>query len=412
MNRNRTSVAVLLGCAVLGIIVGAIILGLFLFPFQVLRADQTIGLTGAEVPQAVEKQAVIPTLTPAPNPTVEAATSDTPALSGTVPGNLPVLYEQLNPGVVNIQVYVEDEEGLLAGQGAGSGFILDEAGHIVTNNHVVAGAGRVAVIFYNNAEREAEVVGTDDDSDLAVIKVTDLPDGVHPLPLGDSAEVQVGEWVIAIGNPFGQQSSMSVGIVSALGRTIPSGVTPFAISEAIQTDAAINPGNSGGPLLNLQGEVIGVNAQIATGGFMANSGVGFAIPANVVRRVAPVLIEHGAYAWPWLGVQGGSVNLVIMQANNLSTQQGAYIDEIVPGGPADDAGLRGSTGNEDIGGLETPVGGDVVIAVDGQPVIDFSDLLATVAMKNPNEQIQLTILRNGQQQDVTLNLEPRPENFD
>jgi S1-C subfamily serine protease len=351
---------------------------------------------------------VIPTLTPSANAGVEAVAAQAPS----APGNLTALYEQLNPGVVNIQVYVEDEEGLLAGQGAGSGFVLDETGHIVTNNHVVADASRVAVIFYNGAEREAEVIGTDDDSDLAVIRVDDLPEDVHPLPVGDSTHVQVGEWVIAIGNPFGQQSSMSIGIVSAIGRTIPSGVTPFAISQAIQTDAAINPGNSGGPLLNLQGEVIGVNAQIATAGINANSGVGFAIPANIVRQVAPVLIEQGAYQWPWLGVQGGSVNLMIMRANNLNTQQGAYIDEVISGGPAAEAGLRGSTGNENVDGLDVPVGGDVVVAVDGDSVVDFSDLLATVATKHPNEQIDLTVIREGQEQNVTLTLGPRPDTFD
>jgi len=412
MDRKRTGIAALLGCAGLTIVLGAIILTLFLYPFQELRADTILGRNaeGAspEDTQAAERQVVIPTLTPSTNVTVEALTAGTFA----PPGNLTALYEQLNPGVVNIQVYVEDEEGLLAGQGAGSGFVLDEAGHIVTNNHVVADASRVAVIFYNNAEREAEVVGTDDDSDLAVIRVDDLPEGVHPLPVGDSTQVQVGEWVIAIGNPFGQQSSMSIGIISALGRTIPSGVTPFAISQAIQTDAAINPGNSGGPLLNLQGEVVGVNAQIATAGINANSGVGFAIPANIVRQVAPVLIEQGAYQWPWLGVQGGSVNLMIMQANNLNTQQGAYIDEVIPGGPADEAGLVGSTGNETVNGLDVPVGGDVVVAVDGQPVVDFSDLLATVATRHPNEQLELTVLRGGQQQNITLTLESRPETFD
>ena len=416
MNNNRRGLAVLLGCAALIIVLGAIIFALFLFPLQVLRAqnipNKIIGPTFSQAAATGEPQAVIPTLTPSSNPTVQSVTSNAPsALPNGTLGDLTTLYEQLNPGVVNIQVYLQDEQGVLAGQGAGSGFVLDDAGHIVTNNHVVAQASQVTAVFFNNIERSAEVVGTDDDSDLAVIKVNDLPQGVHPLPLGDSSKVKVGQWVIAIGNPFGQQSSMSIGIVSAVGRTIPSGVTPFAISQAIQTDAAINPGNSGGPLLNLQGEVVGVNAQIATGGNNANSGVGFAIPVNVVRQVAPVLIEKGAYQWPWLGVQGGTVNLVIMQANNLSTQEGAYIDEVVSGGPADKAGLHGSTSSKKVEGLEVPVGGDVVTAVDGQPVVDFSDLLATVATKHPNDQIELTIVRNGQEQKVTLTLEPRPDNF-
>jgi S1-C subfamily serine protease len=199
-----------------------------------------------------------------------------------------------------------------------------------------------------------------------------------------------------------------VGIVSAVGRTIPASGTPFVISEAIQTDAAINPGNSGGPLLNRRGEIIGVNAQIATGQTRANSGVGFAIPSNIVRRVIPVLIEQGSYQWPWLGVQGGSVNLAIMQANHLDAQQGAYLDQIIADSPAARAGLEGSSGSEVINGVKTPVGGDVVVEADGQPVVDFSDLLADISEKNPGDEIELTILRNGRRQQVTIQLTARP----
>jgi S1-C subfamily serine protease len=241
--------------------------------------------------------------------------------------------------------------------------------------------------------------------------VDELPEGVHPLIVGDSDQVEVGEYVIAIGNPFGLGSSMTIGIVSAVGRTIPTGVTPFAIPQAIQTDAAINPGNSGGPLLNLKGEVIGVNAQIATGGTQANAGVGFAIPSNIVRRVAPVLIESGSYQWPWLGVEGTSVNLVIMRANNLGTQEGAYIDGVVPDGPAAEAGLQGSSGTKQEDGFDVPVGGDVVIEADGKPVADFSDLLVDIAFKNPGDVIELTILRDGQRQRVTVELAARPSGF-
>jgi S1-C subfamily serine protease len=201
---------------------------------------------------------------------------------------------------------------------------------------------------------------------------------------------------------------MSLGVVSAVGRTIPTGVTPFSIPQAIQTDAAINPGNSGGPLINLRGEVVGVNAQIATGGGPANAGVGFAIPANIVRRVAPVLIETGSYQWPWLGIEGGSVNLTTMDANNLDTQQGAYIHHVVPNSPADKAGLRGSSGETEIAGLNVPLGGDVVIAADGKPVADFSDLLVDIAFKNPGDEMELTIIRDGRRRQVTVKLVPRP----
>jgi S1-C subfamily serine protease len=204
---------------------------------------------------------------------------------------------------------------------------------------------------------------------------------------------------------------MTAGIVSAVGRTIASGVTLFSIPQAIQTDAAINPGNSGGPLINLRGEVVGVNAQIETTGARANSGVGFAIPSNIVRRVFPVLIEQGAYLWPWLGVTGEEVSLLIARANNLDTQLGAYIHEVVEGGPAAGAGLRGSTSTRTVEGLDVPVGGDVVVGADGNEIVDFDSLLSYTATKNPGDQMVLTILRDGQRQELTVTLEPRPENM-
>jgi S1-C subfamily serine protease len=180
------------------------------------------------------------------------------------------------------------------------------------------------------------------------------------------------------------------------------------IPEAIQTDAAINPGNSGGPLLNLEGEVIGINAQIASGGSGAGSGVGFAIPSNIIRRVVPVLIADGVYEWPWLGVEGVDLNLIIQQANDLDVQQGAYINTVITGGPADKAGLRGSSGTKQIDVFSVPVGGDVVIKADGQSVTDFDDLLSIVASKNPGAVLMLTILRDGKQQEIAVTLEVRP----
>ena len=377
-------------------------------------------------PGGAATQELIPTLTLPPQveqppATLEAtpgdqtqATPQEPApeteLAG-VPGGLTDLYNQVNPGVVNIRVFVTRRGA--SGEGAGSGFVLDDAGHIITNNHVVQSADQVIVIFYDGTEAIAEIAGTDDDSDLAVLRVEQLPEGAHPLPLGDSGQVAVGEWVVAIGNPFGIGSSMTIGIVSAVGRAIPSGATPYSIPEAVQTDAAINPGNSGGPLLNLRGEVIGVNAQIQTGGTStANTGVGFAIPSNTVRRVAPVLIQQGSFQWPYLGIRGESVNLLIMQANNLDTQHGAYIREVVPGGPAAEAGMRGTQRTETINRLPIESGGDVVVEADGQPVNDLNDLLAFIAAKNPGEQMVLTIIRDGEQQQVTVNLQARPENFE
>jgi 2-alkenal reductase len=413
MHKTRFELIASIGCAVLFVLLIIAIPMIFFFPIQarfIVQMDEPVELTPA--PRAGETQVVIPTLTvPAPPAEPKSIYQTLPAqlAPGIGSTSLTALYERVNPGVVSVQVYIE--QGGLSGQGAGSGFILDKEGHIITNNHVVAQAQQITVVFYNEVEAEAEVVGADANSDLAVIRVEQLPEEIHPLPLSDSDQVEVGEWVIAIGNPFGQQSSMSVGIVSAVGRIIPTGVTPFAIPQAIQTDAAINPGNSGGPLLNLQGEVIGVNAQIVTGGPQVNSGVGFAIPANVVRRVAPVLIESGSYQWPWLGVEGGSVNLAIMQANNLESQQGAYIDRVVPDSPAAQAGLQGTSLSRQINGLDVPVGGDVVIEADGQPIADFSDLLAYIALKNPHDQIELTILRNGRSRQIRVELSPRPMNF-
>jgi 2-alkenal reductase len=352
---------------------------------------------------------VLPTLTPAPLGTREVDTSQGQSEPPIEEGSLAALYDETNPGVVNIQVYVE--RGGMTGQGAGSGFVLDDEGHVVTNNHVIASAQEVTAIFYNGFEARAEIVGSDDDSDLAVIKVEELPDGVEPLLLGDSDTVQPGDWVIAIGNPFRLGGSMSLGIVSAVGRAIPSGVTPFRIPHAIQTDAAINPGNSGGPLLNLEGQVIGVNAQIASGSGGVNSGVGFAIPANVVRRVAPTLIEQGVYQWPWLGVSGTSVNLLLQEANDLPVQQGAYIGEVTDGGPAARAGLQGATGVQELMGLDVPLGGDVVVEADGETIEDFNDLLAYVAFKRPGDEVELTVLRDGEQQPVTVELGTRPSDF-
>jgi 2-alkenal reductase len=408
--RSRGSVlGVIGGCRVI------VLLALIIVPLLIVFSGMSLAGSwgpnvGNETPTAQNAVAVQAAATFTAVPT-EAAPATEPAPADADVASEPALvglYQQVNPGVVNIGVFVN--QGGQAGQGAGSGFVLDDQGHVVTNNHVVADASAVFVTFWDGSEAPAEVVGTDPDSDLAVLLVKDMPEGVHSLPLGDSDAVAVGEWVAAIGNPFAIGTSMSVGIVSATGRMIASGATPFSIPEAIQTDAAINPGNSGGPLLNLNGEVVGVNAQIATGGTAnASTGVGFAIPSNVVRRVAPALIEAGRYEWPWLGITGESVNLLLAQANDLPDQHGAYLHEIVTGGPADKAGLHGSTRTDVVSGVDVPVGGDVVVAADGEPVNTFTDLLVITSQHQPGDSLTLTVLRGGQRQDVAVALEPRPE---
>ena len=389
MSKKYWAVTGALGCVTLLLAVAVIAIPLFVVPLEIRMALNSAG-----------KQS-------APAATAQSGSTGLP-LAGASAGqnSLVALYQQTNPGVVSIEVATV-RGGTLRGAGAGSGFIYDDQGHIVTNNHVVDGATQVAVIFYNGQQAEASIVGTDPNSDLAVIKVDRLANGAHPLPLGDSDRVAVGESVIAIGNPFALGNSMTAGIVSAVGRTIDSGATPFSIPRAIQTDAAINHGNSGGPLLNLSGQVIGVNAQIASE-TDANAGVGFAIPSNMVGRVVPALIEKGAYAWPWLGVSGGSVNLSIVKANNLSVQEGAYIDSVTANGPAAKAGLRGSSGTRSVDGVDVPTGGDVIVAIDNTPITDFDTLLVEVASHKPGDQVRLTVLRGGQRQQVTVTLGERP----
>jgi len=408
MNNKRFAIIAGLGCFITLII--SLIAVLFVLPLPFLQFGQVSVTESPQLSQAtlppgeVATQRAIPTLTMSDSPSTEEIST-----AGPDSGLLVELYRQLSSGVVSVQVL---RDQVFGAQGAGSGFLLDNQGHILTNNHVVSNARWLTVLFHNGFEAEAEIVGADDDSDLAVIKVEQIPESAQPLSLGDSDQVEVGEWVIAIGNPFGLDSSMSIGIVSAVGRSIPS-VTPFNIPQAIQTDAAVNPGNSGGPLLNLQGEVIGVNAQIATSGVArANSGVGFAIPVNIVRKLAPVLIEKGVYNWPWLGIRGGSVNIALAQVNDLDSQQGAYVHEVISGGPADEAGLQGSTGTVDFQGISVFRGGDVILEVNGDPLADYNELLVRIASSSPGDELDLTILRDGDRQQVTVELAARPQNFE
>ena len=323
------------------------------------------------------------------------------------------LYRRANPAVVNVTTFMTVARPDSPGNGVvqGSGFLYDSQGHIVTNNHVVENATRVEVTFSDGTTQEARILGVDPDSDLAVLEVDTVPTAVGPLPLGDSGALQVGQTVAAIGNPFGLEGTLTTGIVSSLGRVVPSGLSQYSIPQVIQTDAAINPGNSGGPLLNLNGEVVGVNTQILTGdGSRANSGVGFAVPANIIRKVAPGLIDNGSYTWAWLGVRGATLTATIAEANDLGQLRGAYLIEVLLNSPAEKSGLRGAKREVEVDGLIVPVGGDVVTAVDGQAIVSFDDLLEYIALRSEvGQALKLTIVRDGQERTIEVTLEARPD---
>jgi 2-alkenal reductase len=338
-------------------------------------------------------------------------TAADPAEVGTA---LEALYQQVLPGVVAIRVPTQ------AGESLGSGFVFDSEGHVVTNQHVVEGASDVEVSFASGFKAHGTVIGSDADADIAVVQVENAPaDQIHPLALGDSNALNVGQQVVAIGNPFGLSGTMTLGIVSGLGRTQPAHVAPegggtFSTADIIQTDAAINPGNSGGPLFNLDGEVVGVNQSIRTESFNSvtgnavNSGVGFSISINLVKKIVPYLIRDGRYEYPYLGISSDSdLTLADIESLGLNTYTGAYVTNVTPGGPADQAGIRGGTTDTSIPNLRA--GGDIITAIDGQPIATFDELLSYLTTnKTPGETVVLTVLRDGQPMDITVTLGTRP----
>jgi 2-alkenal reductase len=332
------------------------------------------------------------------------------------------LYQRLSPGVVIIKVTGPDGEAL------GAGFVYDSAGHVVTNYHVVQNAvnDKVEVDFLSGFKAYGTVIGTDLDSDLAVVKADAPASELRPLALGDSDALSVGQTVIAIGNPFQYFGSMSVGIVSALHRTLDSQHLtvdtgqPFTAGDLIQTDAAINPGNSGGPLFNMNGEIIGVNRAIETTNFSSsgqplNSGVGFAVSSNIMRRVLPVIIKDGKYHYPYLGISSyslgnpsrGGMSLDEIEALGLKRFTGTYITGLADGGPAAKAGLRTGTQATSFPGLNA--GGDLIVAIDGHPVLQYDDLIAyLITQKAPGDELVLTVVRGDETLDITVTLAPRP----
>jgi S1-C subfamily serine protease len=300
-------------------------------------------------------------------------------------------------------------------QAEGSGFLIDGQGHIVTNNHVVENAKDIEVSFTDGSTVESKVVGTDLDSDLAVIKVERIPDGVKPLRLGDSKQVKVGQRAIAIGNPFGLQSTLTVGVISGQGRTLEGRSTGqggnFSLADVLQTDASINPGNSGGPLFNSTGEVIGVNQSIIPTDNGTFEGVGFAISSNTVKKVAAALITKGHYEHPYLGISMASAPITdaVAKLLKLPTRHGVPVEEVVKGGPSDKAGIRGGTSHKQILGGSYPTGGDIVLKIDDKPVNSSADVIDYLATDTEvGQTVTLTILRDGKEVKIPVVLAARP----
>jgi S1-C subfamily serine protease len=322
------------------------------------------------------------------------------------------IYAQEGRGVVFISAEGVSSEGTSPfgapqqGEATGSGFVVDKDGTILTNAHVVDGADRVTVRFEEDGEEiEAEVKGVDTSTDLAALQIDPSEvDNLQVLPLGDSSKVEVGDAVVAIGNPFGLSRTVTTGIVSALQReiTAPDG---FQISNVIQTDASINPGNSGGPLLDADGRVIGINSQIATGGGQGSVGIGFAVPVNTAKELLPQLREGGEIERAWFGVQMSDVTEDAAKELDLPVDKGALVVEATEGGPADDAGLRG-------GDSQTGEGGDLIVAIDGQEIESGEELAQVIAGKQPGDTVEVEFYRGDDKETVEVELGERPSSLD
>ncbi|MBM3945456.1 MAG: trypsin-like serine protease [SAR202 cluster bacterium] len=378
-------------------------------PQNVVVATDTSTDAGADVDLGAasgQQVNVEPTATqavPTPEPQLAAATDDD--IVAALESAYARIYREAVPSIVFIRVTTA-----FTGGAEGSGFVWDADGHIVTNNHVVAGASSVTVIFADGTEARATVVGTDPNSDLAVVKV-DLPAGrLIPLPTGDSAALRVGQLVAAIGNPFGQEFTMTTGIVSALDRSVASGTSSFSIPGVIQTDASINPGNSGGPLLDRLGKVVGINTMILSNSG-SNAGVGFAVPINTAKRVVPQLIETGSVQYSYLGISAGTLTQSVAEAMELpGDTRGVLVALVVRGGPADGV-LRGATRTATVNGASVDIGGDVITAVNGMALRSMDQLLSYLqANTAPGDVIELAVLRGGEPLTLSVTLGTRPSN--
>jgi len=316
------------------------------------------------------------------------------------------LFKKTEQGVVKIETSVADVDDR---KPVGSGFVYDILGHTITNAHVIENATKVTVTFLDGNQYNAEIIGSDKFTDIAVIKVNEKPRLLNPLDIGDSSVLLVGEQVAAIGNPFGLSGSMTSGIVSQLGRLLFSPDNGFSIPDVIQTDAAINPGNSGGPLLNMKGEVIGINTAIrsSTGEF---TGVGFAVPSNTIKKIVPSLIEEGKYHHPWMGITGIDIDPDLAKIRELGNAKGFLVVTVIDGHPADDAGLQGVSKTVEIDGKEYPIDGDIIISVDGKEVRKINDLLVHLQReKSVGDEMILGVIRDGDLMHLTLTLAERPD---
>lgn len=379
-----------------------------------LVAPQVAGLAFATAAPAVATAP--PTATPTPLPPVVRLPADMRAVLEAEEVWLETLYANASPSVVNItsRSYSYDFFfNVVPQEGTGSGFVWDTQGHIVTNYHVIKDAQKLEVKLADGSQVGATIVGIDPPNDLAVIKLVEVPESpLRPLPLGPSDRLRVGQRVVAIGNPFGFERTLTTGVVSALGRVIQSETGDF-IGEAIQTDAAINPGNSGGPLLNVDGEVIGVNSQMVSPSG-ASAGIGFAIPSSVLGRVVPELIARGRYPHPWLGVEGFDLTpglaLRLRRAGlEVPVERGVLVVGVYRYGPADGL-LRGGQQRVRIGNLILPIGGDLIVAIDGQPIEDQRKMLLYLeSHKRVGDSVQVRLYRGAQPLEVTLTLSERPE---
>lgn len=407
-----------------------------------------LSLNSANTQAASAAAAVPDQVTVSPTTTASTSSSASSSLAAGDPVALQNMYEQIyakvNPSVVSIQVIEASQPVSSSNQGSqipgfpfgfanpnqqspqtqsqsvalGSGIIWDSQGDIVTNNHVVSGASQITVTFADGTSVPAKLVGADPNSDLAVIKVSAPASELVPITVGNSDQVKVGQIAIAIGNPYGEANTMTAGIISALNRNLPvsssltsSSGAQYAIPDIIQTDAPINPGNSGGVLVNIDGQLIGVTSAIESSS-QSNSGIGFVIPSNIVNKVASSIVQTGTYNHPWLGISGTTLTSDLATAMGLSTdQKGALVVDVTSGGPAAKAGLQPSTKTVTVAGQQTSVGGDVITAINGQPITKFDDLSSYLLTNTEaGQNVTLTILRQGKEQTVQVTLGTIPSN--